>query len=140
MKYFLPACCLILLIVGCTKKMAPAGSPATVATPATPTTPAEPTVVKTPEPVATVAAAPVAVTPAVPVLIAKAPTEAELAAIKAGQLTYTAKCGTCHGLKPTNAFTAESWVGIMAVMAPKARLSDTEKENVYAYVKANAKR
>jgi mono/diheme cytochrome c family protein len=57
-----------------------------------------------------------------------------------GQSTYNAKCGKCHGLKVTTDFTADRWVGIMQVMAPKAHLDDTEKENVLAYVKANAKK
>ncbi len=65
---------------------------------------------------------------------------AELSALMAGQGTYNAKCGSCHGLKVTTDFTAERWASIMAVMAPRARLTDIEKENVYAYVKANAKK
>lgn len=57
-----------------------------------------------------------------------------------GQATYTAKCGRCHGLKNTADYTADRWVGIMQSMAPKARLDDTEKANVLAYVQANAKK
>ena len=58
----------------------------------------------------------------------------------AGQSTFNAKCGKCHGLKPASDYTADRWVSIMQVMAPKARLTDTEKDNVLAYVKANAKK
>jgi hypothetical protein len=57
-----------------------------------------------------------------------------------GQSTYNAKCGKCHGLKVTTDYTADRWISIMQVMAPKAHLDDTEKENVLAYVKANAKK
>jgi len=57
-----------------------------------------------------------------------------------GQSTFNAKCGKCHGLKVTTDYTADRWVSIMQVMAGKANLSDTEKENVLAYVKANAKK
>ena len=57
-----------------------------------------------------------------------------------GQSTYNGKCGRCHGLKPVGDYTADRWVGIMESMAPKARLDDTEKQNVLAYVKANAKK
>ncbi|MBS1510860.1 MAG: hypothetical protein JST86_08475 [Bacteroidetes bacterium] len=57
-----------------------------------------------------------------------------------GQSTYNAKCGKCHGLKVTTDYTAERWVSIMQVMATKAHLDDTEKENVLAYVKANSKK
>lgn len=57
-----------------------------------------------------------------------------------GQTTYNAKCGRCHGLKVTTDYTADRWASIIQVMAPKAQLNDTEKENVLAYVRANAKK
>ena len=57
-----------------------------------------------------------------------------------GQSTFNVKCGKCHGLKVTTDYTADRWVSIMQVMATKAQLTETEKENVLAYVKANAKR
>lgn len=58
----------------------------------------------------------------------------------AGQATHNAKCGRCHGLKVTTDYTAERWVSIMQVMATKARLDETEKANVLAYVQANSKK
>lgn len=58
----------------------------------------------------------------------------------AGQSIYNAKCGRCHGLKVTTDYTADRWASIMQVMATKAQLNDTEKENVLAYVRANAKK
>lgn len=57
-----------------------------------------------------------------------------------GMATFNSKCGKCHGLKPASDYTADRWANIMQVMAPKARLTDTEKENVLAYVRANAKK
>ena len=57
-----------------------------------------------------------------------------------GQSTYNAKCGRCHGLKVTTDYTAERWTSVLQDMARRANLSDTEKENVLAYVKANAKK
>ena len=57
-----------------------------------------------------------------------------------GQTIYNAKCGSCHYLKVTTDYTADRWISIMQVMAIKANLNDTEKENVLAYVKANAKK
>jgi mono/diheme cytochrome c family protein len=63
----------------------------------------------------------------------------EAAAAIAGQKTYNAKCGSCHGLKVTTDFTSDRWASILAVMAPKAQLTETEKNNVYAYVKENSK-
>jgi cytochrome c len=61
-------------------------------------------------------------------------------AIASGQQIYNNKCGRCHGLKRTEDYTAERWVGIMHDMAFRARLDSVEKSNVLAYVQANAKR
>ncbi|MEI7735520.1 MAG: cytochrome c [Ferruginibacter sp.] len=58
----------------------------------------------------------------------------------AGQSIFNTKCGRCHGLKVTTDYTADRWASIMQVMATKAQLNDTEKENVLAYVRANAKK
>ena len=57
-----------------------------------------------------------------------------------GQATFNAKCGRCHGLKIPGDYTVDRWIGVMQDMARRANLSDTEKENVLAYVKANAKK
>ena len=46
-----------------------------------------------------------------------------------GQSTFNVKCGKCHGLKVTTDYTADRWVSIMQVMATKAQLTETEKEN-----------
>jgi hypothetical protein len=56
-----------------------------------------------------------------------------------GKATYTAKCGRCHGLKNPANYTSTEWVPILNSMAAKAKLDDTEKANVNAYVQANAK-
>ena len=60
--------------------------------------------------------------------------------IMAGMSTFNAKCGRCHGLKVTTNYTEIRWLEIMQVMAMKANLSETEKANVLAYVRANAKK
>ena len=62
------------------------------------------------------------------------------AAAIAGQSVYNVKCGSCHGLKIVADYTVDRWISVMQVMAMKAHLTDVEKENVLAYVKANAKR
>ena len=72
--------------------------------------------------------------------IAPAATSADAAAAIAGQKIYNAKCGGCHGLKVTTDYTSDRWASILAVMAPKAQLNETEKNNVYAYVKENSKK
>jgi nitrate/TMAO reductase-like tetraheme cytochrome c subunit len=58
----------------------------------------------------------------------------------AGQQTFNAKCGKCHAYKATTDYTADRWVSIIAVMAPKANLNETERSNVLAYVRANSKK
>ena len=74
-------------------------------------------------------------TPATPTTPAKA-----AAPEVQGQSTYNAKCGKCHELKVVGDYNADRWVSIMQVMAPKAGLTDVEKDNVLAYVKVNAKK
>jgi hypothetical protein len=71
-------------------------------------------------------------------IVAKAGTGDESA--RAGQATYNAKCGSCHGLKVVSDFTAARWASIMAVENTRANLSQTERTNVLAYVTANAKK
>lgn len=61
------------------------------------------------------------------------------AAAVEGMSIYNQKCNRCHGLKVTSDYTWPQWASIMQVMAPKANLSETEKQKVLAYVHANAK-
>lgn len=57
----------------------------------------------------------------------------------AGNKTFDAKCGRCHGLKKVDDFTAQEWIPIVDRMAPKSRLDSTEKANVLKYVQTHAK-
>jgi cytochrome c2 len=57
----------------------------------------------------------------------------------AGKEVFTAKCGKCHELKNPADYTPKKWISIVNEMAPKAKLDDTEKKNVLAYVQSNAK-
>lgn len=113
---------LSILVWGCAKKIAPAASSDVVNTATASNTTAVVTTATT-----------------VPVTLAEILPSANLSEIR-GQATYTAKCGKCHGLKVTADYSADRWVNIMQVMAQKAHLDDTEKENVLTYVKANAKK
>lgn len=61
-------------------------------------------------------------------------------AIRDGQNTYNMKCNKCHQLYVTTNFTEVRWVQVMQVMARNANLNETEKSNVLAYVRANAKK
>ncbi|MEP7237823.1 MAG: cytochrome c [Ferruginibacter sp.] len=130
MKKILSAVVLIILVWGCAKKMTPANTGTASST--TQNKPAETNAGGGTGEVAILI-------PTEPKVAPKQPS-AEEAAIAAGQSTYTAKCGRCHNLKVTTNYTAERWTAILAEMAPRARLTDTEKENVYAYVKANSKK
>jgi mono/diheme cytochrome c family protein len=130
MRKILSAFVLMILVWGCAKKIASTSTVSTTSN--TQTLPAEPT---------TGRGAEVTTTTITPAVIAAPKTEDPGdAAIAAGQTIYNSKCGRCHGLKTISDFTAERWTGILASMAPKANLTDAEKENVYAYIKANAKK
>ena len=65
--------------------------------------------------------------------------KSENAEVVAGKGIYTTKCTRCHEAKPVADWTAQQWVPIINRMAPKARLDDTEKANVTAYVNFHAK-
>ena len=131
MKKILSAFVLMILVWGCAKKIASTNTASTSSN--TQAMPAEPNAVKGKEVTMTTGTLAENVAP-------KADVPGDAAAIAAGQSTYNSKCGRCHALKTTGNFTAERWTGILDAMAPKANLTDTEKENVYAYVKANAKK
>ncbi len=64
---------------------------------------------------------------------------ADATLITAGKTIYETKCTRCHGMKPTIAYTAERWDGILKSMAPKARLTEAETQQVTAYVRANSR-
>jgi len=67
------------------------------------------------------------------------PVATDEATILQGKSVFEAKCGRCHGLKNVSSYTEQRWDGILRQMAPKARLTETETQQVAAYVKANAK-
>jgi mono/diheme cytochrome c family protein len=144
MKKLLTIIAVTILVWGCAKKMAPAssgggtssGSSEVANTPATKPTSAPVT------PAVPAAPSAVPVTPATPSgsRTPDADPAKPVAPEVAGQTTYNTKCGKCHGLKVVNDYTADRWISIMQVMAPKAHLTDAEKDNVLAYVKVNAKK
>ena len=140
MKKLLSIVLLAVFVWGCNKKMTPAktevpssntgtsnsniGSTNTITTPSTQPS----TVVSDPKSPNTL-----------PPLDVSKMSAQEKAAL-AGQSTYNAKCNRCHGYKVTFDYTVDRWISIMQVMAVKANLTDIEKENVLAYVEANAKK
>lgn len=145
MKKILPTLVLAFMVWGCAKKMTPAQSE----------TPSSNTgaVINQTKPAESNTGTPAVATTTTPTTqgnientgtmgskVAPTGSTAEANAAIAGQATFNAKCGRCHGLKSTYDYTADRWASILAVMAPRANLTETEKANVYAYVKANAKK
>jgi cytochrome c5 len=115
---------LVLLVasVACGRKAVPAATPAPVPAP----TPDTSKMVPPPPPV-----------PATPPVMAPAPVPN--ADVAAGETLYNQNCGKCHVLHKANEYTAPRWLRIIDKMAPKAHLSETQKTQVVAFVKANAK-
>ncbi len=140
MKRTFTVIALTVLVWGCAHKSTPttsatgisSNSGSVVNTPSTPPVKTE-TVVTSTAPVGSVPSTPAGTRTPVEGSTTKSPE-------MLGQSTFNAKCSKCHGLKVTTDYTADRWISIMQVMAGKAQLDNTEKENVLAYVKANSKR
>lgn len=49
-------------------------------------------------------------------------------------LYYNGACVNCHGAKKISRFSEEEWPSIMDRMAPKAQISDAQKDAVLKYV------
>ncbi|MEO6612598.1 MAG: cytochrome c [Chitinophagaceae bacterium] len=58
---------------------------------------------------------------------------------ESGKNLYTSKCGKCHALKNTAAYTYDQWEGILKSMIPNAKLTADEETQVVAYIRAHAK-
>jgi len=139
MKNAMTVLSMVILVWGCAKKMTPGPSTA----PATNSGSAIQS--QTPNTDSKTAPAAANTTPTAAVggptgtLQAAAPKPEDVPLI-AGQQTYNEKCGRCHAHKVTSDYTSDRWASILAVMAPRANLTETERANVYAYVKANSKK
>ncbi len=112
---------LFALVWGCTPKAAPT-APKTAEAPKAEVSPAPPPA-------------------AIPATPAPDPATGKInvALIESGKKVFETRCGKCHGLKKTDDYTTTDWTGIMVRMAPKARLDETEKTQVLAYVQHYAK-
>jgi cytochrome c5 len=60
--------------------------------------------------------------------------------LKEGHALYTTRCSKCHELKNTTTYTAAGWDVILKNMSKRARLNEKQKEQVTAYLHANAKK
>lgn len=62
--------------------------------------------------------------------------DASMADLKKGHDIYYGACTNCHGAKNVSGFTEEHLKNTIDQMAPKARLSDAEKDAVWKYALA----
>ena len=53
---------------------------------------------------------------------------------EAGKMLYENNCAKCHDLYSPKDFNAEQWKPIMLSMQKKAKISDEEREIIYAYL------
>jgi cytochrome c5 len=54
--------------------------------------------------------------------------------VEQGKGIFTTKCSKCHATKDVTAYTQTRWEGILQKMIPKAKLNETESQQVTAYV------
>ena len=57
-----------------------------------------------------------------------------------GKTVYVTKCNSCHALKSPGDFTVDQTFAYLKIEIPKAKLSNKEKDQLTAYLIANAKR
>lgn len=56
-----------------------------------------------------------------------------------GKELYESRCGKCHKLFASSAYTVKQWPGILTRMQNKAKITDDQKAQVFAYLSAGAK-
>jgi mono/diheme cytochrome c family protein len=60
----------------------------------------------------------------------------DAATLAAGRRTYLEGCTHCHSPQPVPGFSAARWPGIIAEMAPRAKLTSAQERALLAYVLA----
>ncbi|MEN9326146.1 MAG: hypothetical protein RI943_567 [Bacteroidota bacterium] len=78
----------------------------------------------------------VVVTEEVPVVKEIAAEKLEITAevITEGKNLYTTSCADCHSLYEKESFTAEQWKPIVIRMQKNTKLTDLQREKIYAYL------
>ena len=78
----------------------------------------------------------VVVTEEVPVVKEIAAEKLEITAevIAEGKNLYTTSCADCHSLYQKESFTAEQWKPIVIRMQKNTKLTDLQREKIYAYL------
>lgn len=54
--------------------------------------------------------------------------------LKNGESLYYTKCNRCHGLNEPTDFSEQRWNHVMDEMAPKANLTDAQRDEVFKYL------
>ena len=62
-----------------------------------------------------------------------------MATITEGKTLYETNCNKCHELINPGKFTETEWTKNLNWMAPKAKITDTQKQTIFAYLSYNAK-
>ena len=52
---------------------------------------------------------------------------------------YRSRCSACHRAYPPSSRDRARWAELLAKMAPRAKLSEPEREQISEYLQANAK-
>lgn len=60
--------------------------------------------------------------------------KANVEELQKGRALYINKCSSCHALHLPEKYTKNEWIGWVNKMAPKAKITDEEKELIQAYV------
>ena len=78
----------------------------------------------------------VVVTEEIPVVKEIAAEKLEITAevIAEGKNLYTTSCADCHSLYEKESFTAEQWKPIVIRMQKNTKLTDLQREKIYAYL------
>lgn len=64
---------------------------------------------------------------------------ADVSTLALGRRIFTTSCTECHVARPVARFSVEQWRKIVGVMAPRARLSATDRSALEAYLIAARK-
>lgn len=63
-----------------------------------------------------------------------------VASLQGGRTLFVSKCGACHQLPDPGVKTPDEWASVIGEMAPRAKLSDDDRESVLRYLSAASER
>ena len=56
-----------------------------------------------------------------------------------GERLYRSKCAACHRAYPPSSRDRATWAQVLSKMAPRAKLSEPERDQILGFLQANAK-